>query len=351
MMRNLLTAGILIILSLVIVQPLSAIPVSGPVVITSAGTYQLQHDITGDSVNTIIEIRSSGVLFDGMGHTINGVNGTTQFTNNIFVGNFPRVLRNVNIRNVTLTNRSHGIFFNNVTDSRATGCIVDRSGEDGIRVVGGNRIVLTKNTVKRSALRAVTVSKSFNTTISSSMIANNRYGLRISEEASNNTIYNNYFRNTRNILTASGVNTWNITRTAGRNIAGGNYIGGNYWSDYAGSDINTDGIGDTKLPFTALGNITGGGDRLPLISFAVTRISPSSGPAAGGTAITITGARFAAGRSLGVKIGGISATSVVRVDAATLTAVTPAGTAGAKTVVVTNGDGQSIIRNRGFTYV
>lgn len=351
MTRKILIAGILIMLALVFVQPVSAIPVTGPVVINSAGTYQLENDITGNSVNNIIEIRSSGVTFDGMGHTVNGVNGATEFTNDIFVGNSPRFLRNVVIKNVTLTNRSHGIFFNNVTNSQVTGCIIDRSGQDGIRVYGGDRIVLTRNTVKRSALRGITLSKSFNSTVSTNMVTNNRYGLRISEGSSNNTIYNNYFRNYWNVLPVSGVNTWNIAKTAGRNIAGGKNLGGNYWSSYIGSDSDNDNIGNTRIPFNAQGNITPGGDRRPLISIAVTSITPSSGPAAGNTPITIRGARFVSGTPLRVTIGGSAATGVVRVDTTTITALTPAGSAGAKTVVVTNGDGQSVIRTSGFTYV
>jgi hypothetical protein len=80
-------------------------------------------------------------------------------------------------------------------------------------------------------------------------------------------------------------------------------------------------------------------------------IAPTSGPTAGGTAVTITGSNFVAGPSLGVTIGSVAATSVVRVDAAHITAVTPAGTAGAKDVVVTSGDGQTDTGTGAFTYV
>ena len=71
-----------------------------------------------------------------------------------------------------------------------------------------------------------------------------------------------------------------------------------------------------------------------------TSIAPTSGPSAGGTPVTITGSNFVAGPSFGVTIGSVAATSVVRVDATHITAVTPAGTAGAKDVVVTSSDGQ-----------
>ena len=65
--------------------------------------------------------------------------------------------------------------------------------------------------------------------------------------------------------------------------------------------------------------------------------SPNSGPTAGGTAVTITGTNFAAGAT--VTFGGTAATNVVVVNSTTITATTPAGSAGAATVTVTNSNG------------
>ena len=69
----------------------------------------------------------------------------------------------------------------------------------------------------------------------------------------------------------------------------------------------------------------------------VTSISPSSGLTAGGTSVTITGTNFTG--ATGVTIGGAAATGVTVVNATTITATTPAGTAGAKDVVVTTPGG------------
>ena len=65
------------------------------------------------------------------------------------------------------------------------------------------------------------------------------------------------------------------------------------------------------------------------------RVSPNSGSTAGGTAVTITGTNFAAGAT--VTFGGTAATNVVVVSSTTITATTPAGSAGAVTVTVTSG--------------
>ncbi|MEI6574258.1 MAG: autotransporter domain-containing protein, partial [Alphaproteobacteria bacterium] len=79
----------------------------------------------------------------------------------------------------------------------------------------------------------------------------------------------------------------------------------------------------------------------------LTSISPSSGPTAGGTSVTLTGTNFTG--ATGVTIGGRSATSVVVVSSTTITAVTPSGSAGTASVVVTNTSGSNSA-NSYFTY-
>ena len=80
----------------------------------------------------------------------------------------------------------------------------------------------------------------------------------------------------------------------------------------------------------------------------LTTVSPDSGPLAAGTAITITGTNFIAGAT--VKVNGVAATSVVVVSATSITAKTPAGTAGARSVAVTTVGGTETLES-GFTYV
>jgi len=69
----------------------------------------------------------------------------------------------------------------------------------------------------------------------------------------------------------------------------------------------------------------------------VTSISPSSGPLAGGQAVTITGTDFTGATA--VTIGGTAATAVTVVNATTITATTPAGSAGTASVLVTTPSG------------
>lgn len=80
----------------------------------------------------------------------------------------------------------------------------------------------------------------------------------------------------------------------------------------------------------------------------VTTVSPATGVAAGGAAVTLTGTGFQAGAT--VKFGTTAAASVVVVDGTTITCVSPAHTAGAVDVVVTNPDLQLGTATAAFTY-
>ena len=75
----------------------------------------------------------------------------------------------------------------------------------------------------------------------------------------------------------------------------------------------------------------------------ISSVTPNSGLTAGGTAITITGASLAGATS--VTVGGVAATNVVVVSPTSVTAVTPAGTVGAKSVVVTTPNGTASASN------
>lgn len=81
---------------------------------------------------------------------------------------------------------------------------------------------------------------------------------------------------------------------------------------------------------------------------ALTAISPAFGWVDGGEAVTLTGDGFAAGAR--VTFGGSPATSVVVVNANTITCLAPAHDGGAVTVTVRLLDGRSDSLVNGFTY-
>jgi len=82
----------------------------------------------------------------------------------------------------------------------------------------------------------------------------------------------------------------------------------------------------------------------------VTGVSPSAGPTAGGTTVTITGTNLS--NATAVSFGGTAATSFTLVSSTTITAVSPGGSAGGVNVTVTTAGGTSATSGSDtFTYV
>jgi len=108
-------------------------------------------------------------------------------------------------------------------------------------------------------------------------------------------------------------------------------------------DVNGDGVVDSSdvgLVLLAIGDC-------PVSEPTISAVTPNTGTTTGGTAITITGTNLTGASS--VRVGSGYATSVVVVNDATVTAVTPADTAGAKNVSVTTAGGIATLTG-GFTY-
>ncbi|HET7434288.1 MAG TPA: IPT/TIG domain-containing protein [Thermoanaerobaculia bacterium] len=82
---------------------------------------------------------------------------------------------------------------------------------------------------------------------------------------------------------------------------------------------------------------------------SIASVTPASGPATGGTTVTINGSAFQSGAT--VTFGGVAATSVTFVNAAQLTAVTPAHALGFVDVFVTNPDTQSATKTNAFKFL
>ena len=185
------------------------------------------------------------------------------------------------ISNNTVSNNNwHGIYLDYYSNNNTiTGNTASHNYYSGIWSFNNN--IITGNNASSNKWGIYLYSSS-NNTITGNNVCNNSYAGIYLYSSSNNTIYNNYFNNTNNAWD-NGNNIWNISKKERTNIIGGSWLGGNYWGDYAGEDLDEDGLGDTLLPFNSSGNIQNGGDWLPLVKPSVFDTEAGTYPSIMGT--------------------------------------------------------------------
>ena len=229
--------------------PTSVNQVTGPGYITTPGIYYLQNDILADPSGTSIQITSGNVVFDGMGHTIQGLGsgGTT----GILV-----TKANVTVRNVTVTDWYYGISYQNTQYGTIDG-VNASSNAFGSYLHSTNDMTLTNSRVT----------------------GNSQSGISF-DNTNGNTVYNNYFNNVNNVnyyYTPSG-DIWNTTLTPGTNIVGGSWLGGNYWAQPDGTGFSqSHGDSDNNGICDDVYSLPGGSDQLPL--HVPTSVNQVTGPA------------------------------------------------------------------------
>jgi len=131
----------------------------------------------------------------------------------------------------------------------------------GICLYSSSKNTLTNNNVSNCTF-GISLARSSDNTLTNNNALNNWFGIYVVSSSSNNKIFlNNFINNSYNVLSNESTNICNSTSKITYKYNGETYENfmGNYWSDYAGSDINMDGIGDTAY------NINSDKDNHPLM--------------------------------------------------------------------------------------
>jgi len=126
----------------------------------------------------------------------------------------------------------YGIYIDHTTANFAIrGCVVEKARDAAIYLnsVTNGRIEKCQLSLGEAGVRLLNASGNV---IEGSVIANNHYGVAMMLGSRDNKVYGNSFiDNGTNGLDQRHLNAWTGTS-------------GNYWSDYAGADADSDGVGD-----------------------------------------------------------------------------------------------------------
>ena len=202
-----------------------------------------------------ITIERSNIVLDGNGNMLPGI--VTSYDeiikNNITTlnsgGIYLTKVENVTVKNLNIKDSKTGIYLD-----QATNCVIENNTitgthalipqlevTAGIFVWGGNHSTITGNKLSGNYNGIHICYDSQNTITGNTIVNSSSVGLLFWNAPGNLVYCNNFLDNAVQVsANAPSINSWD------------NGEKGNYWSNYTGSDVNGDGLGDT--PYLVDGN-------------------------------------------------------------------------------------------------
>ncbi|MCZ2808800.1 MAG: right-handed parallel beta-helix repeat-containing protein, partial [Candidatus Bathyarchaeota archaeon] len=143
--------------------------------------------------------------------------------------------RNTLAGNTVSSNNNEGIYLHHSDGNVLSGNIVSNN-RDGIHLGDSDDNVLSGNIVSNNRDGINLYYSRYNIFTGNTFANSSRYGISLSSSSHNKILHNNFINNIEPSSSVNSVNSWD------------NGAEGNYWSDYTGTDANSDGIGDK--PYT-----------------------------------------------------------------------------------------------------
>jgi nitrous oxidase accessory protein len=286
--------------NVVIAKSLTLKGAGSDITIIDGGGRRAGVKITADNVNVSgFTIRNSG---DGV--HLYGCNGvivsSNKITLNINDGIYIQSSNNNTFRGNTITlNGISGLSIQYSSSNTIRNNVIASNDDEGIFLYDySNNNTISGNTITSHVMYpAISLRDSDDNTMSNNTISNNKLGISFAQSygntivgntisnsesvgvdlfySSGNTFHHNFINNTEQV-TPSGTNAWD------------NGTEGNYWSDYNGTDADSDGIGDTPYKIDATNK-----DNHPLMNpYDETKPVADAGPdqlVVNGTTVTFDG--------------------------------------------------------------
>ena len=199
----------------------------GDTIFIEAGIYR-EDNIVIDKPIHIIGENTSTTIIDG--------GGSEKTIISVMASDV--IIEGLTIQNTTSSKPAYGIALVNVRNVILQNNIIQKTFE-GIYVYNSSNCKILKNNITSNYVYGIHFSEeAINNSVIENFIMNNPTGILLGSDTCkcNTFFHNNFLNNTNPVYYVSGGNQFD------------NGIEGNYWSDYNGTDLDRDGVGDTPYP-------------------------------------------------------------------------------------------------------